>query len=318
MKKNSEPETRMQLEKFIAEETSKPLAVVPNRWVDFFKKQPGIAAILFYGSGLRNHTPDDEIVYDFYLLVERFCDYKPNLPLAIGGRLVPPNVYFFEETFEGAPQRCKVAVLRIDQFCKAATRQSFTPHIWARFCQPCRIAFTNSDSARQTLIRSIADCVLTFHEETLHLINSCSVTEFWEVGLRSTYADEIRSEKQNRARLIFETNAESCTEKSRLAIPQLNSIGEFTNNNTIYSKIPGFRKSLYVLKRRFSRPFKKGVILLRLIKATFTFQGNIDYARWKIERHSGVKVEISEFHRRHPILGGLALFLRVTKRGGIR
>ncbi|MFV0338769.1 MAG: hypothetical protein ACK5LK_11080 [Chthoniobacterales bacterium] len=318
MKKNTASSSRLQLEKFVTQETGHPIAQTPSQWVNFFKQQSGVAAILFYGSGLRDHTPDDEVVYDFYLLVNRFRDYKANPFLALAGRLVPPNVYFFEEVFDGKPQRCKVAVLRLDQFYKAATRQSFTPHIWARFCQPSRIVFAETDKICRELNQSITNAILTFHEETLHLIDSCSPADFWTIGLRSTYADEIRSEKNNRARLIFEANRTSCTKKSELAIACLSRLAKFKPDGEIFSKIPAFQKKRRVFVRRFFRPFKKGVILLRLMKATFTFQGNIDYARWKIERHSGVKIEISDFHRRHPILGGLALCLRVTKRGGIR
>ena len=34
--------------------------------------------------------------------------------------------------------------------------------------------------------------------------------------------------------------------------------------------------------------------VLRLMKATTTFKGGADYILWKVERHSGVRVEVSE------------------------
>jgi hypothetical protein len=38
----------------------------------------------------------------------------------------------------------------------------------------------------------------------------------------------------------------------------------------------------------------------RLIKASFTFQGAARYAAWKIERHTGVPVEVTPWRERHP------------------
>ena len=57
--------------------------------------------------------------------------------------------------------------------------------------------------------------------------------------------------------------------------------------------------------------------LLRLMKAAFTFRGGLDYAAWKIERHSGIKVELTDSDRAHPILTGLRLLMSVKRQGGL-
>jgi hypothetical protein len=58
--------------------------------------------------------------------------------------------------------------------------------------------------------------------------------------------------------------------------------------------------------------------ILRLLKASFTFDGGLPYLAWKIERHSGVKIEITPFMRRHPRLGALGALWRTRRRGGFR
>ena len=72
--------------------------------------------------------------------------------------------------------------------------------------------------------------------------------------------------------------------------------------------------------RRWSFRRRQGKLLaaLRLIKAAFTFQGGADYLAWKIERHSKVKVELTDWQRRHPILAAITLVPRLYKRGGFR
>jgi hypothetical protein len=51
----------------------------------------------------------------------------------------------------------------------------------------------------------------------------------------------------------------------------------------------------------------------RLMKAAFTFQGASRYAAWKIERHTGVPVEVTPWRERHPILSAPAVLLKVWK-----
>ena len=43
------------------------------------------------------------------------------------------------------------------------------------------------------------------------------------------------------------------------------------------------------------------------------FQGASRYAAWKIQRHTGVEVEVTPFRERHPILSAPAVLLKVSK-----
>ena len=46
----------------------------------------------------------------------------------------------------------------------------------------------------------------------------------------------------------------------------------------------------------------KPLNLLRLAKATTTFDGAADYAAWKLQRHTGITLEVTPFRARHPLL----------------
>jgi hypothetical protein len=50
---------------------------------------------------------------------------------------------------------------------------------------------------------------------------------------------------------------------------------------------------------------------LRLIKAAFTFEGAARYALWKIERHSGLRLALTPWRERHPILAAPGVLLRL-------
>ena len=53
---------------------------------------------------------------------------------------------------------------------------------------------------------------------------------------------------------------------------------------------------------RARRRLGKALNLLRLLKASTTFDGAARYAAWKIERHTGVPVTLTPWRERHPVL----------------
>jgi hypothetical protein len=57
---------------------------------------------------------------------------------------------------------------------------------------------------------------------------------------------------------------------------------------------------------------------MRLVKAAFTFQGGADYIVWKIERHSGEKIVLTYWQKRHPIIAGLMLLGPLLRSGAVR
>ena len=58
--------------------------------------------------------------------------------------------------------------------------------------------------------------------------------------------------------------------------------------------------------------------VLRLLKAALTFKGGFDYLLWKIERHSGQRIEPTERQRRYPLLFAWPLLWQLYRRGAFR
>jgi hypothetical protein len=58
--------------------------------------------------------------------------------------------------------------------------------------------------------------------------------------------------------------------------------------------------------------------LARLVKAAFTFQGGLDYVLWKVKRHSGVEIQVTDWQRRHPVLAAPSLAWKLYRRGAFR
>jgi hypothetical protein len=265
-----------------------------------------VRAVLFYGSGLWNGAAPDK-VQDFYVLVDRLRDYDERiLPVALG-RVLPPNVYYLAADDGQARYRAKVTVMRWDQFARAAAGRAATPHIWARFAQPCRVVATDTPERAEAVLEMLADAVLSFHRKLRPLMApSADARGVWVAGLTETYARELRSERPDRAATVFDADPQRLAWRTRIAFAVLGTTP--TNAARRHAR----------LAVAVARPCGKLVTLLRLMKATITFDGGVDYVLWKIERHSGVRVTPSTFARRHPLIGGWPLLIRLYRRGAFR
>jgi hypothetical protein len=71
---------------------------------------------------------------------------------------------------------------------------------------------------------------------------------------------------------------------------------------------------LWRLRRLVGKLFS----VLRLAKGALTFEGAIDYALWKIVRHSGSQVDTNWRAQRFPLLALARTFLKLFREGAVR
>ncbi|RDD60832.1 hypothetical protein [Ferruginivarius sediminum] len=279
----------------------------------------GIAAVLLYGSGLWQGASTDR-VWDFYVLVDDYQDFDARRLPAWLARVLPPNVYYIEARRGERVLRSKCAVMRLDQFARAAAGHAATPQIWARFAQPCRLVHARDERARETVVAALADAVVTFHRRSLPLVGEgeAGFREVWRAGLAETYAQELRSERAGRPDAVIDAAPDAFAARTRLAVPLTGFPAQVEADDRIRMAMPAPQKHLARAMRPWRRLRGKVVVLLRLMKAAFTFEGGVDYVLWKIERHSGVRVEPNDFQRRHPLIGGWPLLWELYRRGGFR
>ncbi len=289
------------LEDLITTETTIPVDPAITELAHIVKNKmhnpDGVVAILLYGSGLWQKNVQD-CIWDLYVIVDAYKDVEPNIGLRIGGALLPPNVYFTE-----TPLSCKYTIMRKDQFEHGASDKAVKPQIWARFAQPCRILYTRNEDAQNFIIQALTSCVLTFHKRALPFADSkTNPKDIWTSGLNETYGSELRSENPERAAQIYASAAASYDARTKLAL------------GSIDFKLP----VLFWVRRFFRRPFIKFLYFVQLMKAVFTFQNSVDYALWKIKRHSGVDIKANDFQRRYPLIGAWPLLWKVYRAGGLR
>lgn len=285
------------LQDLITAELETPVAPAITALCDRLRSnRDGVVAVLFYGSGLWR-APQRDTVFDFYVLVDRYLAFDARRLHALFGRLLPPNVYYLED----GELRCKFAVIRVDQFQKAAAGGGLNTQIWARFAQPCRLVYARDRAARDVVAAALAGAVVTFHAQTLPLLaaDERDARGVWIRGLRQTYHNEWRSESGARAESIYQASRAALDDRSALVLPDCR---------------PASRVATHGTRRLLS----KTIYFVQLMKAVFTFEGGVDYALWKIERQSGVKLQASDFQRRHPLIAAWPLVWKAWRAGGLR
>ena len=145
----------------------------------------------------------------------------------------------------------------------------------------------------------------------------------WVTAFTQTYSAELRSEPPGKGLEIYELDKD----RYDALLPYVGvclglSASKRADLMSGYSPqaiLPDLmsRKNSRALwfARRLNGKF---VSFMRLIKASFTFTGGIDYLAWKISRHSGVAVTIKPWMRYVPILAGLYLFISLRLKGAFR
>lgn len=301
---------RDQLEEGIARDIAQPAHPAALALADAIRgRHGGVAAILFYGSCLRQPasaaTPPEGIL-DFYVVVDRYRDAYPGRVLALANATLPPNVFHAITAWRSEPVRAKYAVISMAQFRRGLSQGSLQTSLWARFAQPCRLVWVRDAQTGATVTAALADAVITMVAAVAPLLErGFDAEQLWLRGFRETYRAELRTEGAARAKDIYE----SARARYEAITPPALAIVD-----------AGKRDSRRLAQVRWAgrRVLGKTLSVLRLVKSAFTFDGGVDYILWKIERHSGVRLPVSPWQRRHPLLASPVFLWRLYRLGAIR
>jgi hypothetical protein len=284
------------VQKLLAVETAKPVDPAITAMAEAVRqKHQGVLAILAYGSTLRDVSANESLI-DLYVLTEDRHGVTNNAISRLGCALVPPNVYYGECRHNGKTYRAKYAVLPRAQFQARVKYNVSNPYFWARFAQPCRIIWAQDDIARASILKSLEAAVTTAFANAKAVASDNPSQDQWTALFQNTYRTELRPEAENRAAQIVQANVDYY-QKLAIALQDTAPI-----------------RANWTLRRVAGKAYS----VLRLIKASFTFQGGADYIAWKIKRHSGVEIAVTDWHRRHPLLAGIVLLPKLLSKGAIK
>ncbi|GAB3680058.1 hypothetical protein [Salinisphaera aquimarina] len=288
------------------------LAVISARFGD------ALAAVIYYGSCLRSGDPYDGLI-DFYVVVDDYGRPGQSRIGALANRLVPPNVYYAERATGHGILRCKYAVLSVEQLEAGVGRRAFLSSIWGRFAQPVAIVNARSAHDHDRVRAACGEAVVTLLEKALPAVAPpASAADTFAAALTLSYASELRVERAGRSVALVAADAAEYSHRLRCAAPLLSFEVNLDDPQAVRYRPSAQRRQLAKISWPLRRGAGKLVSVARLVKACFTFSDAVDYAAFKIERHTGVAIEVTDRLRRHPLVFGWVALWRVYRQRLLR
>jgi hypothetical protein len=280
-----------------------------------------VDAVLFYGSCLRTGEDRGGMV-DLYLIVDRYHGAYRSPLWASLNKLLPPNVFYMEIPFEGRVVRAKYAVLSRGDLQRGVSPAWFHSYIWGRFAQPTALVYTRGPQTAEGICTLLAQAVVTFLSRVIpRLPAEFSTEELWLRGLTLSYRTELRAERPEKMGALFHAapaHYDRVTDAALPALPFPVEVLDRGGRRVYRSRVSDAGRLKCRLAWQVRSLQGKMLTLLRLLKGAFTFTGGLDYLLWKIERHTGLQVEVPPRLRRRPILAVCVLGYRLYRRGAFR
>jgi hypothetical protein len=291
------PET---LETRIAERLDASVDPAVSAFAQALAEDAGADAVLFYGSNLR--TGSLEGVLDFYVL----------LPGEQRERIWP-RVSYHEREHGKDTLRAKVATMALSTFASAASGERTDTTIWARFVQPSALVWSKDDGARHAVTEAIEAAAITAARLAVTLgPPSGTAEEYWRALFRATYKAEFRVEKPGRENDILSVNAGHFAGLLPLALTA-GGVSFTQTGDRITPSLAASERSRVLRWWKRRQRMGKPLNFARLAKASTTFEGAARYAAWKIERHTGMPVEVTPFREKHPVLAAPGVLWSLRK-----
>lgn len=278
-------------------------------------------AILYYGSCFRKGD-DTEGIVDLYLVVDHYRHAYRGHSYALLNALLPPNVFYLEVMHQGSVKRAKYAVFSCKDLLRGATMRRFHSYLWGRLAQPMGLVYARNEQVAEQVYAAMAHALLTFVTRVLpHVPSQFTCRDLWCEGLRLSYAAELRAERRDKLSNLFDAAPQHYEALTQAAMGQV----PFAVEGLAGPPAASYRAHISTLRRLAGRLMwtirrlqGKVLSILLLLKASYTFRGGVGYLLWKIERHSGVRVQIDRRFQRVPLLGVAIVFWRLYRRGAFR
>ena len=285
-----------------------------------------VDAILFYGSCLRTRKMK-EAVLDFYVLVRSYREMYQKPLLRWLNALLPPNVFYIEVAHQSDILRAKYAVISSADFEHATTPAVIPAIIWARFCQPARVAYARSAAVQERVVRAAVQATMTFLSRAIPLFASPRfdrpflLADLWHQGFQATYQTEFRTEQPETIQALYRADPERYDHVARLGLQHLEQQGMYTSrekDGQWMICMPHSQRRLQGLNWTVRATLAKCLYAIRLLKTALTFDDWLPYVLWKLGRHSGVWVQLTERQRRYPLIWGWPVLLRLLRQRALR
>jgi len=273
--------------------------------------EDAVAAIVCYGSLLSSLTRTPTSYHDFYVIVDSLRGYHARWRDRVVGGVLPPLIYY--RTFDDG-LRCKYCVLTRMQLAREMGPPVRDLHNVGRFSKRVGVVWTRDDAAFEEVVAACLHAARTLVPHALALLGArFTLDQFIRMLLSLSYLGEERVAEEAKVDALFAAERDHYRRfyRALLAESGLHPIAAET-----YERPAAPLKERRATERLLARSRLRGQ--LRWPKYMVTVDNWLEVALDKVERHHGVRVELSERERRWPLIFGWPKFLALRRRGVVK
>jgi hypothetical protein len=274
---------------------------------------PSAAAIIHYGSHAQHSGAQPESAHDFFVIVDEYNGAYHSLAARVGtsygprraallNRILAPNVVAITDSNATPPLAAKCAVLSIQEFRRACTARARDHFTQGRLFQHAQLVWTRDARVRDIVVEALVEArARTFCWGRAYLPPRFDVDTYCRVLLETSFGAEVRPEGQERIHALLAAQRETMV---RMYAELLRSLADkriLTRDGKVYTDptppgpVDRLRTALYFRRSKIRAT-------LRWLKYMALYDDWQDYLLRKLERRSGVRVELTERERRWPLI----------------
>jgi hypothetical protein len=300
----------------------------------------GARAILLFGSRLAGTAPSPHSAYDLVLIVDAYRPFYERLhalgrhrrgpaTLTALARVLPPNILAFDP---GLPdgQIAKVMILTAGDFARALSPRAPDHFLRGRLVQRVAVLRARDAGVREEVERLLANArrdVLRWAAPWLP--ERFAATDLARRMLEVSYAGEVRPESAGRVAAVFEAQRPYLEETYGAVLADAERRGTVVRVPGDDGDGPAWRLAappgaagragwrLYFARSKIRAT-------TRWLKHVATFDDWVTYIQRKVERRTGIRVEVTPLERRFALILlwpkalGVLRELRRSRRSGPR
>ena len=272
-----------------------------------------LKAVIFYGSQLVNARPNAASAWDLIVVVEDYAGFykalhrsghhrrKPWL-LGLLNRFLPPNVVAFTAREADLPlAKCLiVSAAHLERALSPAAPDHF---LKGRMVQQVALLWSSSAEVEQwveTLLSSARDDVLNWVGPSIR--GAFDAMGLVRTMLKVSFAGELRPESSGRIDQLIDAQRAFLEAAYNEVMRRATAAGRARQlEDGAYMLTP---EASSAERRQVERYFRrsKARSTLRWFKHIVTFNDWLTYIQKKVERRTGLKIEVTPWERRLPLL----------------
>lgn len=269
-------------------------------------------AVLMYGSHLLGAAPDRHSAYDFVVVVDAYRPFyaalkaagelrRPPWVLASLATVLPPNAIAFAPD-DGRDGIAKCLVVRTDHFEAALGPRPRDHFLLGRMLQRVSLVWAASAEEGAWVEDQLAgaqDRVLDWMAP--YVEGAFDAPELGRQILAVCYRGEIRPESGDRSERIFEAQTDHFAGALLPGLELAEERGDVLRDGEVFrlAHVPGAGRRAY-WRWHFVR--SKARTTSRWVKHVLTFDNWLPYITRKVERRTGMKVELTPLERSWPLI----------------